>query len=583
MGLNSPYSRPARAFWWGLSLLLLILSLTSCAPEAAPDLIDINRVDPPVLEAGTELRVEGLGFVEHGAGTLRLKGTLFSPGRTPQEVNFSRSIQPETRSLIAVRLKEREINEILAGAHHGTFKGKLEISFEPVMEGRPTLHGTRDDLTLNLFAESPPSSSNALSFLNYLGLKLSSTFVIEQIEPKSIAAQAGLFENDRLYALDGVHLDSLADFVPAPHMGTSTVNYSRGDSRLPLETQLHRADFQLLDTRLIAKGLAFALGLALALILAARPPRFLVWMMGPRLKSTRRTVVWLEGVRQGVQALAYLSFALVSVCYVLLLGGGIEMLQHFDFLVVLSSGILAILIGAFVLGGSSASRRFSLLGALSSTALAGCVALPIIIAALARSAEIGSLELVEIDAAQGVFLPHIGALHSPWSLVLSIAYLLALVPLSGRRPPVFGIMGESGRGLLLGRLLEWTGLLILLALWLSLFGGAQLEVNNSSHLLQSGFFTAKLAAFAYLIAALRARVGYLRMGEAFGLWGMGNIVVSGLGAGLLVLSWTRLSQGLTLDIKSSFSVALFGSFLLFSLVAQARSWVQSGRGSDPWI
>ena len=236
-----------------------------------------------------------------------------------------------------------------------------------------------------------------------------------------------------------------------------------------------------------------------------------------------------------------------------------------------------------MLGGSTSTKRFSLLGALSSTATAGFVALPIIIAALARSAEIGSLELIEIDAAQSVLPPNIGALHSPWSLILSATYLLALVPLSGRRPPVFGIKGEPGRGFMLGRLLEWTGLLILLALWLSLFGGAQLDSGGFSHLLQAGAFTVKLAAFAYLIGVLRARVGYLRMGEAFGLWGTGNMVMSGLGAGLLVLSWTRLSLGLTFDIKSSFSVALLGSFLLFALVAQARSWVQTGRGSDPWI
>lgn len=582
MGLSSRYSTPARPIWRQLGLILLILSLFSCSPEAAPELIEIERIDPPTLETGTELRVEGTGFVEHRPGTLRLKGTLYAPGRSPQVLKFSRSIQPETRSLIALRLKEREINEALDGAHHGTFKGKLEISFEPVMEGRPMLRGTRDNITLDLFASGLASSKSAQAFLDYLGLKLSSSFVIEQLEPHGLAAQTGLAVGDRLIALDGVNLDSLADFVPAPHMSVSTLNYLRGNAKTPLEVQLRRGDFQLLDTKLVERGLALALGLGLALIFAARPPRFLVWMLGTRFKSSRRGVVWLEGVGKRSQPLAYLVFALVSVCYVLLLGGGLEKLQHFDFLIVLSSGILAMLSGAFVLGGSSSNKRFSLVGALASTAMAGFVLLPIVIASLARSAEVGSLELVEIDAAQSVLPPDIGALHSPWSLILSATCLLALVPLSGPRPPVFGIRGPKARGFLLGRVLEWTGLLVILALWLSLFGGAQLDESHA-HLLTAGVFALKLAALAYVIGTLRARIGYLRMSEALGLWGTGNVIVSCLAVGLLVLSWTRLSQGLSFDIKSSFSAALLGSFLLFSFVAQARSWVRSGRGSDPWI
>ncbi len=435
--------------------MLLILSLLGCAHEPAPDLLDLHRIDPPTLEEGSELRVEGMGFAEHRSGTLTLVGTLYAPGRTPRSVRWTTAIEPETHSLVAIRLDERHINEILEGAHHGTFVGHVEVEFAPIMEGRPILRGELEQVTLNVFSAVHPLGSDAAKFASYLGLSLSSNHEIEHLDPKGIAAQSGLELGDRLLSLDGVHLDSFADFVPAPHMTTSVVSYLERGAQDAIETQLPRADFQLLDVALSMNGLAFALGVGLSLVMIARPPRFVVWMASVRHRGPRPSLKWLAGVSRRGQVLGYLSFALVAAGY-FLLTSGVFALEHFDFLLSLTGGVVLLLISAFLLGGVSGSGRFSLLGAFGSTTTALLITIPIIIAALCRSADVGSLHLAEVDGAQSVWGTQIGALQAPWSLLLSIGYLLALIPIAGRRPPVFAQMEQTHRVLLIGRTLDWV-------------------------------------------------------------------------------------------------------------------------------
>jgi len=565
---------------WVLFLLLAVLS--GCAHEAAPDLVDIHQVEPSTLEAGSELRITGLGFAERHGGTLRLVGTLFAPGRSPRALDWSVSVHPEARSLLVLPLKERHIAELLDGARHGTFRGQLQLEFSPTLPGRPILRGEHE-LTLNVFASSEVDTKDAVAFLDHLGMKLSPTFTVQELSPSGAAKSAGLELGDRVLSLDGVDLDKLSDFVPAPHISASTLNFRRPPHAPTFEVAIARDDFQLLDQALLRQALACALGLGCAMLLIARPPRVLLWLMGPKRRGQTLWTEWLEGVGPGFQPLSYLIFAVVSVGYSCALSQPLPSLAAFDVLLVLNLGVCSVLLGALLLGAGAGRGRVSLLGAMTSLSTSVALLLPVFIAALSRAAEVGSLSLTELDAAQGLWPTQWGALASPWSLVLSVSYLLALLPLAGRRPPVFGQRAEKSPLFVAGRTLEWLGGLLLLSLWLSLFGGAQLLSAHSSWLLRGGLYCGKLALLGYGLSALRARAGYLRCAEAWTLWGPRNLLVSMTATGLLVASFYPIARGLTLDLKTAFSTTLLAAFLLLLWVAQSRSWWQRGRGSDPWI
>lgn len=571
-------------------LILSLILLAGCAPEATPDLIEVERLEPTSVEAGTELRITGLGFAERQAGTLRLIGTLFAPGRSPRAVDWSVSISPETRALVTLRVQERHLDEWLGAVRHATFHGKAQLQFAPRLPGRPTLRGEHEGVTLNLFTSRAASEPDAQAFTRYLGLELSTGLVVQAAAPGRPAALADVRVGDRLVALDGVDLDKHSDFVPAPHLRQSTLKLVRPGEAHAQELSLDRGDFQLLDGGLLRQVLACGLGLGLALLLAARPPRSLLWMAGPRPLARAPFIEWLEGVGARLQPLSYVIFAGISVGYFWMMQLPATTLGAFDFLLVLAAGILAILISAWLLGGVSEHGRFSLIGALASTTTSFLLMAPVFIAALGRAAEVGSLSLSEIDRAQGALPPHVGALASPWSLLSSVAYLVALLPLSGRRPPVFGKRsvcaqagGARGRALVVARALEWSGWLLLLSLWCSLYGGAILHGMEGSLVLCASVYCTKLAMLGYGLTAIRNRTGHLRAGEAWTLWGLRNLLLSLGAAGCLLLSWRTPTNYLTLEVKSAFCTTLSVTFILLLTVAQTRSWWHRGRSSDPWI
>lgn len=589
MGQDQPratlHKRLVRGRWATVCaavLLLMCALLSGCAREAAPDLVDIHHVEPSTLEAGSELRVTGLGFAERHGGTLRLVGTVFAPGRSPRALDWSTPVHPEARSLLVLPLKERHIAELLDGARHATFRGQLRLEFAPTLPGRPVLRGEHA-LSLNVFGASEGSTKDAEAFLQHLGMKLSPSFAVQELAPGGAALTAGLELGDRLLSLDGVDLDKLSDFVPAPHISASTIGFRRPPHTQTFEVAIARDDFQLLDQALLRQALACALGLGCAMLLIARPPRVLVWLMGPKRRGQQGWTEWLEGVGPRLQPLSYVIFALVSVGYSYALAQPVRTLSSFDFLLVLNLGVCSVLLGALLLGAATGRGHFSLMGAVTSLGTSVMLLLPIFIAALSRAAEVGSLSLAEIDAAQGPFPTQWGALASPWSLALSVSYLLALLPLGGRRPPVFGQRAEKSALLVVGRALEWLGGLTLLSLWFSLFGGAQLVTSHGSWFLRGGLYCGKLALLGYGLSVLRTRAGYLRCAEAWTLWGPRNLLVSAAAAGLLVASFYPVARGLTLDLKTTFSTTLLVAFLLLLWVAQSRSWWQRGRGSDPWI
>jgi hypothetical protein len=204
------------------------------------------------------------------------------------------------------------------------------------------------------------------------------------------------------------------------------------------------------------------------------------------------------------------------------------------------------------------------------------------VATFARASEVGSLQLDELVNAQGVWPSSWASMLSPFNFVLSLSYLVALLPLAGRRPPLEGQRALPDAGLVLSRAVEWAGQLVLIGLWVALFGGD--NGASKDHVLLGGvLLSVKIAGISHGIAWMRARCGHLRLNESWGFFGVANLVVS---LATAALSVGALITGLGdnhAELLALFAAALATSMLVLFFISSQRSWAHMGRRIDPWI
>ncbi len=374
------------------------------------------------------------------------------------------------------------------------------------------------------------------------------------------------------------------DFLPQAQARASIIEFSRAGFSNSGQVQIDRADFQLLESGMAARALALLCGVALALVLSAHPPRFLVWLSGDKTRARRGRPVLLSDVGPKGQLVAYPIFLLVVLGTLWVMLAPRTQLVGLYFLGALAFGCLLLLLSTFVMGGKKSGPRagFSLLGALSATVQRLFVLVPVIAAALSRASEVGSLDLADMNHEQGLSPSQWAAVDSPLNFVLAVAYLVALVPLSGRRAPLEGRGAAQGPGLLVSRSAEWAGQLILTSVFTLLFAGQ--NGVGPEHLVTGGLLLSlKIAALTHLIAWVRARSGNLRLGESWGFFGVANLAAS-LGAAALSIGIVVTGLGEThAELLGLFAAALGGSIVVLFFVSSQRSWAHMGRRIDPWI
>lgn len=562
----------------------LSVSVGGCASQKTPDLLEITRVTPGAVEADSEIQISGSGFPENRTGRLILEGVAHTPARPPRHVVWKLPLIAESGSTLHLRPGERTLRELTEGAPHVTFRGTASVHFSPLVEGRPPLRGTKEDIVLDLFVPSGNTRHEESAFLHFLGLDLDAGLVVTKVEAHSIAEGAGLKIGDRLRTLDGVRLDSPRDFLPQAQADTSVIEFSRAGFAGLGQVQVERANFQLLESGMAARALALLGGVALSLIWVAKPPRFLLWIFGDKSRVRRGRVVWLSDVGPRTQGVAYPIFLVVVLASWWTLEKASSELFGLRLLGALSLGSLLLLGAAFLLGGKRSGPRggFSLLGALSATLVRILVLVPVIVATFSRASEVGSLALDELAREQSFWPNGWALLRSPFTFILSLTYLVALVPLAGRRPPLEGRRAEPDFSLLVSRAAEWAGQLLLIALWVAIFAGE--NSFSSDQLLLSGvLLSLKIAGVAHVLAWLRARTGHLRLNESWGFFGAFNLVVSlgtaALGVGAIV---TGIGDAHA-ELFALFAAALGASMLVLLFVSSQRSWAHMGRRIDPWI
>lgn len=559
-----------------------LLFCAACAVPKTPDLLDIESVGPPTLEPDSEMRILGSGFPEGRPGTVRLQGVAHAPARPPREIDWELPLAADSRTAIFLRPSTRQLQTLTEGAQHVTFRGSAQVSFHPLVDGRPPLRGSKKDLVLDIFTPGG-ATEDSTPFLEYLGIEVSDDLVVSELASESIADAAGLQVGDRLHELDGVRLDSTRDLLPQARSKVSVLVYSRPGYSGRASAHIDRGDFQLMDSNVAARALSVAAGIALALLWVARPPRFLIWLFGDKARGRRGRIEWLPGVAPGAQFFAYPVFLGAVVALFWLEAGLTPRAEGYDFIGILAAGSLLALFAAFLLGGARTSREgFSLLGAFNATILRLLVLVPAFIAALVRASDAGSLRLREIAADQGVLPLGWGLFESPFSFLLGLSFVVALVPISGRRAPLEGHPGPRGKGVLFARLCEWAGHVVLLGLWILLYLGASPE-KPGNFWMSGALLSAKLALVVHAIAWVRARTGYLRLNESWGLCTVANMLVSigaaALGLGLLVFGLADQHA----ELLGLFSAALCTSLLVLLFVSSQRSWAHMGRRIDPWI
>ena len=567
--------RPGRLLALLLGSLVTASLGVACGVADGPELLTLSSVEPGLVETGGTLVVKGRGFPAGRDGTVELAGVGLLPGRDPAQVRAPLRGHAVSSGRVVVELGQPEVRALTGGAPHATFRGTLQLAFEPVHPGAPALRGHIEDLSLDVV--SPAAQVVAPGdFAAFLGLTLGADLSVVAVEPGLEAEAAGLRIGDRLHRLDGVRLLTLADFAPRQHGTTSLLEYSRPGYTGRGQALLARADYFRTSESEVWLTVSLALAVLLGALLAARPPRWAVWLLqtqrrlGPRIRNgSGLRAPWLGSflwAAVGALGLAGLRTALGgSLALELPLLGG--------------ACVGALLLSALLIDGRSAQRGFSLLRAFwgASQSLVGL--LPLAVAWAVAATQVGSLSLCEIAASQASAPLGLGLLSSVWSLLGGVAYLLALVPLGGERPPTGNALAPRAPGL---RALEHFGLTLGLCLWVLIYGGAL--VGSSAPLpWVLGAELARLALLSAFVHWLRRVGGRLRRGESWGVWSFPVLALSFVAAGGRCLS---LGFGLVdpWDERLRYlPLALSVSTFVWLVLAALRSLSHQGRRADPWL
>ena len=588
MGSLHPEMRPrggrfsTRQLCGLLFLALGVLFFSSgCAPAPSLELLELHSVGPDALESGSELQVRGRGFPEGQTGTLFLTGTAYAPSQSARAVRWEFPIEAASRTSAAMRLDERLLSRNLGGADHVSFVGDVQLEFEPVIQGRPRLRGTFRRAQLDLFSKTKKErpGPHPSEFSQHLGLQLSPQLRVLGVAPQSPAESAGLEPGDQLHRLDQVRLHSGADFLPRPRGATSVIEYSRSGFAGFAEAHVDRRAFSTFDVVATKQSLAVLFAVVLSLVLVARAPKFVLLLARPSPASQQPLLLLPQTGPRAQAATTALFVGAVVAFHFRLRGLGATP----DILPVLSGGGLLLLFSSFLLGGARrGGGRFSLLGAMLAGLERSLLLLPVAIASLYRISDVGSLRLWELARAQGMRPDTWGLVESPAHLLFALAYLAALLPLAGRRPPLAGEQGAPSFWALFSRLCEWSGTLLFLGLAIVLFLG---DVGDAvaSPVLSALFFSAKLAGLTALLSWLRLRSGQLRQNESWPLIGRATWLVSLVATALLAGQKLAGSGLVSPTSLGAFSLALLGASGLLVAVAARRSWVHPGRLVDPWF
>jgi NADH-quinone oxidoreductase subunit H len=525
-------------------------------------------VSPRELELGDRLELRGTGFPQGHTARVTFRGVLRRPGE--REI---RGVAIETEGAVASSDRidvpfGEALEESFCGhgdrAAHTTFTGEVEVAFASSTPGAPPLVGGMGGLVLDArpstvrAAVAEQRTAEGTRLLAFLGLAAGAPsgrgLPVEAVAPGSPAARAGIEAGDVLTAIDGAHVDQVADVLPA--------------SARSAELRVRRAASGAEDSRTISLvGYAGSripseyapalvlIGVALAaLLLLALPGPARIGALELRVASRLRTLSVAEGARSlfgvGPRVVASILGSILVATFAL---GPHVVDADLDGALLLVSAVALV----------AASRVAASRGAAASLRAAGFVAALGAVLALALLGVVvlgGAMQLGELVRDQGGLPWEVAAARKPAAALLAVPYLGALFVLLRRS----GTPSPSPSPAV--EILDRLGVLFACALAAAVFfGGWRLPGTVPA----SGA-GAQLAGALVLVAKSWALVGAVRAGAAIATpWSSEDVqsfllrrILPALGLGLvLAVVARRLAPGSAFEGACGASVAAAAALL----------------------
>lgn len=578
-----------------LGLVCALVSAIACLvvssrePLVAPPLVEVTDLTPREVERGDRLELHGSGFPQGRTGRVTLEGTVFRSGEAPVRgvsIETSGAVSAPDRLEIVVRdaLAERFCG---SGDHavHATFRGDVEVTFASNLPGAPPLVGTLRDATLDV----QPSSARAsvmesrvaegrrlLSFLGVVpGAATPRGLPVEQVAQGSPASRVNIQVGDLITTVDGVHVLSVGDLVPASAR-TVELRIRHADSGTEEAATISLLEYsgERVPTEYAPALVLVGLALAVLVLLVASGPASLV-AIEMRIASRVRTatVRALFGALVGVGRQAALS-AIVSAMV-----AGLALTPY----------VIGPEIDGFLLLGGAASMlvwsRVALeRGALSSLRTLGQMATAAVVMAAALAltiARVGAIELAEISRLQGGSPWQFNAARHPACMIFAATYAAAVVAILRARPLPVAASPMDGqiRARLAAHapLLERVGMLLAAALAVTaFFGGWQLPGAPARRLvlLGAGVFVVKTWAVAGLLFGASRVLPTLRARDVVRLVWRRFIPALLVGAALVAASRRFVPS---LAIETAFGATVVAVTVLFAVRLFARVRVALAR------
>ncbi len=452
--------RHTHAIARALLLLAVLVGGPSCAPGRSPELLEVDEVTPHAIERGTHVELGGTGFPDRRVAQVAFVGQVHRPGEAPRAVTVRTTADADSRSHLRLTVGGDLLAQFLDGAPHATFRGSVVVGFGSRSQDAPALSGKLDGVVIDLFGDRAARHGAEASlreqgaaFSEFLGLRLSESFEVTEVRPGSEGQHAGLVAGDRVVALDGVRVDTMADLAPRPDGRQSELTLRRpglGEFVRPLD----KGGFRPARLADLAKSAALVIAaLALLLLVVGRRGRswaFLEARLAERMESTRtassllgRLTSLSSGVDVGsklprsLRWLPYAGFFGISAALSAMALGRPLIGESVDLAVLISVACASTWIAAFVQGGREhvATKRrgrrknvFHLGRGLVRAAQAFGLFVPVLLGLSSAVYEDGTLGLNELVAKQGGWPMEWRALQSPWALLALLLVLFVWVP-----------------------------------------------------------------------------------------------------------------------------------------------------------
>ncbi|MCU0680814.1 MAG: PDZ domain-containing protein [Polyangiaceae bacterium] len=526
-----PVPRAARELpWKGAALGAGALLLLGCGQEAAaPQLLNVDEIAPLVLGEGEALEVRGAGFAPKRSARVTFRGALHRPGAEP-DAAWVASADGVAESAQRVRVAVPEALRArfcgpAGSAVHATFRGEVDVAFEPLTPGALPVRGTLAGVVLDVYPLGTypveAQRAEATRALEAMGVNLAGegadeggSLLVASVEPEGPAEAAGIAAGDRLESLDGVRLLDAADALPSGRHPYAIVGVRRPEPSDSFERQVPLRSFRRRrgSAEFGAAGALLSLAAGALLFIASPLARALTW----RASAPRRPGGWRPTLPPGafglsaIVAAAFSALALVGAST----GAGAEALSLLALGAALATGLPAGNVGG---EGGFARRAWSLL----KRAVLGVV--PVAVSWACASALAGSLWVVDAVNVQGGWPWQWAAFASPLGLLLA-ALFVSPAFFKVERPRAVGTTAvtagtvtagtaTAGKTAPVGSRREWALGLVRAGLTVILFGGgwrlpwvdaAEQAGRLGWRAAGSVVFVLKLWALALALEALRA-------------------------------------------------------------------------------